>query len=282
MDRNCYGLLISNIVNNLRTNGKWERMMQKIGKRDRDNVMEHRDKRAHIGICLTERKCNPDVYKLTQDEQKVYDLIVERIILAFGEDEYIEKATIYADFCGQLFSTRKETRLGKERISLLDCKPEYAKSASTDFHWHEGEEIPVYGVSISKRTSRSIPLHTADTLFMEADLFDLGTTREKVDAIWTLFEYGYIDTIDNRIIPTEKGQALYSVVRDMIVGTPQCMGYFNQCLADGCYNKAMAHTYAEAIVRELLSSETLFARRAVPIDYEIQEKIDYIKAQNHE
>ena len=35
-----------------------------------------------------------------------------------------------------------------------------------------------------------------------------------------LFENGYIDAFDKEIVPTEKGLALYSVIRDMIIGSP--------------------------------------------------------------
>ena len=147
----------------------------------------------------------------------------------------------------------------------------------TNYHWHEGELEHFYGVSITKRTSQPIPLHTAETLLMEADLFDLGTTTEKADAVNMLFENGYIDAFDKEIVPTEKGLALYSVIRDMIIGSPLQMGHFNRRLSLGLYSKAQISNYAEAVVRELLSSETLFAKRAVPIDRATKKMIDIIK-----
>ena len=45
----------------------------------------------------------------------------------------------------------------------------------------------------------------------------------------------------------------------------------------GLYSKAQISNYTEAVVRELLSSETLFAKRAVPIDRATKKMIDNIK-----
>ena len=93
----------------------------------------------------------------------------------------------------------------------------------------------------------------------------------------TLIEQGYIDILETEIIPTEKGLALYSVVHDMIIGSPQYMAFLNRCLAEGQYNKAMVNGYTEAITRELLASVTLFAKRALPVRQEAKEIIEYIK-----
>ena len=45
----------------------------------------------------------------------------------------------------------------------------------------------------------------------------------------------------------------------------------------GLYSKAQIITYVEAVVRELLTSETLFAKCAVPIDRATKNMIDNIK-----
>ncbi|MBQ9637915.1 MAG: hypothetical protein IJV36_08500, partial [Prevotella sp.] len=76
----------NNTVHDLRGNSRWEQMILKIDQPNKDCIWENYGKRDHIGICLTERKCNPDVFKLTKDEQRIYDLITERMILAFGQN----------------------------------------------------------------------------------------------------------------------------------------------------------------------------------------------------
>ena len=267
----------SNTVNDLRSKARWERMILKIDKPNMDCIWEYCGKRDHIGICLTERKCNPDVYKLTEDEQKIYDLIAERMILAFGEDAQMITSTVSAEFDGHQFSVEKSALKEKGWTAMVNHQFGNTDNPFVNYRWYEGEKEHFYGVSITKKSSLPVQLHTAETLLMEADLFDLGTTREKAKAIKTLFEQGYIDILETEIIPTEKGLALYSVVHDMIIGSPQYMAYFNRCLAEGQYNKAMVNGYTEAITRELLASETLFAKRSLPVNQEAKEIIEYIK-----
>lgn len=266
----------NNTVHNLRGNSRWEQMILKIEQPNLGCIREC-CKRDHVGICLTERKCNPDVFKLTRDEQKIYDLIVERMIMIFGADALMQTTTVYAEFEGHRFSVEKCTLKEKGWTAMVRQQFGNTSNPYVNYHWHEGGKEPFYGVSLTKRTTRPIPLLTAATLLMEADIFCLGTTREKADAVKMLFEKDYIDTIENEIIPTEKGLALYYVVRNMIIGSSEYMGEYDYYLTSGQYNKAMVRDYTEAIIRELLSSEILFAKRAVPIDRETQEIIDYIK-----
>ena len=267
----------NNTVHDLRSNSRWEQMILKIDQPNQDCIWEYCGKRDHIGICLTERKCNPDVFKLTKDEQRIYDLIAERMILAFGQSARMMTSTVWAFFEGHEFKVEKSALTEKGWTAMTSRKFGNTDTPYAYYHWHEGEQEHFYGVSITKRTIQPIPLHTAETLLIEADLFDLGTTKEKADAISMLFEKGYIDTFEKEIIPTEKGLALYSIIHDMIIGSPQYMSTLNDSLSKGEYNKAMIRDYTEATVRELLSSEILFAKRAVPIDKETQEIIDYIK-----
>lgn len=49
----------NNTIYDLRSNAKWERMIGKIDKPGMNNVIFGNKKREHVGICLTERKCNP-------------------------------------------------------------------------------------------------------------------------------------------------------------------------------------------------------------------------------
>ena len=267
----------NNTVHDLCGNSRWEQMILKIDQPNKDCIWEYSGKRDHIGICLTERKCNPDVSKLTKDEQRIYDLITERMILAFGQNARMMTSTVWAIFKGHDFKVEKSVLTEKGWTAMTNRKFGNTYTPYTNYHWHEGELEHFYGVSITKRTSQPIPLHTAETLLMEADLFDLGTAKEKADAVNMLFENGYIDAFDKEIVPTEKGLALYSVIRDMIIGSPLQMGHFSRRLSLGLYGKAQISNYTEAVVRELLSSETLFAKRAVPIDRATKKMIDNIK-----
>ena len=267
----------NNTVNDLRSDIKWERMILKIAKRDRDCYTEHYGRCGHVGICLTERKYNPYLHKLTQDEQRIYDLVVERMILAFGEDAQINTSTVTAEFDGHQFSFKKSAIKEKGWTAMVNRKIANSYHPVVNHRWNKGDKEHFYGVSITKKGCAAVRLHTAETLLVEADLFDLGTTKEKINAIRMLFEQGYIDTFEKEMVPTEKGLALYSIVRDMIIGSPQHMGYFNRNLAEGPYCKAMVKMYAEAIVRELQASETLFATRIQPISRETREMIEYIK-----
>ena len=267
----------NNTIYDLRSNARWERMIGKIDKPGKNNVLHGNKKREHVGICLTERKCNPDVFKLTKDEQAIYNLIVEQTILAFAEDAQTVTSQVCALFDGHPFTVEKCAVKEKGWTAMIGQDLGNTDNPWIPYHWKEKEKMFFFGVSITKKVSQPVRLHTAETLLMEAGLFDLGTEKEKADAVRTLFEQGYIDTFEKDIIPTEKGLALYGIIRDMIIASPKYMGCLNRHLAQGEYNKAMIRDYTEAITRELLASDTLFAKRALPVNQEAQEIIDYIK-----
>ena len=211
----------NNTIYDLRSNAKWERMIGKIGKPSKNNVLPGNKKCEHAGICLTERKCTPDVFKLTKDEQTIYNLIVEQTILAFAEDAQTVTSQVYALFDGHSFMVEKCAVKEKGWTAVAGKGLGNTDNPWISYHWKEKEKVFFFGVSITKKASQPVRLHTAETLLMEAGLFDLGTEKEKADAVRTLFEKGYIDTFDKDIIPTEKGLALYGIIRDMIIGSPK-------------------------------------------------------------
>ena len=169
----------NNTVNDLRGNAKWERMILKIDKPNMGSIWEYYGKRDNIGICLTERKCNPDVYKLTQDEQRIYDLITERMILAFGEDAQMITSTVSADFEGHPFSVEKSALKEKGWTAMVNRQFGNTDNPYVNYRWHEGEKEHFYGVSITKKSSKPVPLHTAETLLIEADLSTSELPRRK-------------------------------------------------------------------------------------------------------
>ena len=97
--------------------------------------------------------------------------------------------------------------------------------------WQEGDTLTLKGTSITEGKTKPKPLHTEATLLsametagkeIEDDALrqalkdcGIGTPATRASIIETLFKRGYMERSKKSLVPTEKGLALYSVVKTM-------------------------------------------------------------------
>ena len=217
---------------------------------------------------------------LSKEDATVYHMIAGRMIEAFSE-KCIKDVTIVTAECAGVEFTVKGSIIReagwrgvygeeKEEISLPD--------------WQEGDTLTLKAASITEGKTKPKPLHTEATLLsaMETagkDIEDdtlrqalkdcgIGTPATRASIIETLFARGYMERCKKSLVPTEKGLALYSVVKAMRIANAAMTGEWEKELARiergelpaDTFRKDI-ETYTREITSELLSCDKLFSRK---------------------
>ena len=218
---------------------------------------------------------------LSKEDNTVYQMIAGRMIEAFSEKCVKDTTAVTAECAGVEFIVKGSVirqagwravygEEDKEEISIPD--------------WQEGNMLALKGCSITEGKTKPKPLHTEATLLsaMETagkDIEDeamrqamkdcgIGTPATRAAIIETLFKRGYMERCKKSHVPTEKGLALYSVVKTMRIADVAMTGEWEKNLARIERGELPADTfckeieaYTKEITSELLSCDKLFARR---------------------
>ena len=218
---------------------------------------------------------------LSKEENTLYQMVVGRMIEAFSEKCVKDTATVTAECAGVEFTVKGSVirqagwraiygEEDKEEISIPD--------------WQEGDTLTLKGCSITEGKTKPKPLHTEATLLsametagkeIEDDALrqalkdcGIGTPATRAAIIETLFKRGYMERCKKSLVPTEKGLALYSVVKTMRIADVAMTGEWEKNLARIERGELPADTfrreieaYTREITSELLSCDKLFSRR---------------------
>lgn len=217
---------------------------------------------------------------LSADEQTVYDMIVGRMLEAFAE-QCIKDVTTVTVVCDGVEYVAKGTI-----VRQAGWRGIYGEEAEDTVlpEWTEGMTLLVGGCSMTEGKTKPKPLHTEATLLaaMETagrEIEDdemrqalkacgIGTPATRAAIIETLFSREYMVRQKKSLVPTEKGLALYSVVKNMRIANVELTGDWEAALAKIERGEMRAETFREAIeiytkqiTSELLASDKLFAHK---------------------
>lgn len=217
---------------------------------------------------------------LSADEQTVYDMIVGRMLEAFGE-RCIKDVTTVTVVCDGVEYVAKGTI-----VRQAGWRGIYGEEAEDTVlpEWTEGTTLAVGGCSMTEGKTNPKLLHTEATLLaaMETagrEIKDdemrqalkacgIGTPATRAAIIETLFSREYMVRQKKSLVPTEKGLALYSVVKNMRIANVELTGDWEAALAKIERGEMRAETFREAIeiytkqiTSELLASDKLFAHK---------------------
>ncbi len=218
---------------------------------------------------------------LSKEDNTVYQMIAGRMIEAFSEKCVKDTTTVTAECAGAEFMVKGSIirqagwravhgEEDKEEISIPD--------------WQEGDTLTLKGCSITEGKTKPKPLHTEATLLsametagkeVEDDALrqalkdcGIGTPATRTAIIETLFKRGYMERCKKSLVPTEKGLALYSIVKTMRIADVALTGEWEKELARIERGELPADTfrkeieaYTREITSELLSCDKLFARK---------------------
>ena len=192
---------------------------------------------------------------LSADETTVYQMVVNRFIEAFSPDSEEERMQVrFTDgtnsfawkACRQISLGWKIVQKGKEAEAEKEEDGNEQVLSSLP-NLIEGEILPLVHAEITEHKTKPKPLYTEATLLsaMEnagKDVEDveskkamaecgIGTPATRANIIETLILRDYIRRDKKAIIPTEKGLAVYEIVKDKRIANAEMTGSWELTLA---------------------------------------------------
>ena len=192
---------------------------------------------------------------LSADETTIYQMVVNRFIEAFSPDSEEERMQVrFTDgtntftwkACRQISLGWKAVQKGKEvEADKKEDGDEQILSLLPNLT--EGEILPLVNAEITEHKTKPKPLYTEATLLsaMEnagKEVEDaeskkaiaecgIGTPATRANIIETLILRDYIRRDKKAIIPTEKGLAVYEIVKDKKIANAEMTGSWELALA---------------------------------------------------
>ena len=225
------------------------------------------------------------IYK---DELTVYRMIAARMVEAFSAPCIKEVTTVRADVlardgekcCDTAFTVKGSVirQSGWRGV----CGDTDGDTILPD--WKEGDVLSLSACSITEGKTKPKPLHTEATLLaametagkeIEDDTLrqaikdcGIGTPATRAAIIEMLLKREYMVRVKKTLVPTEKGLALYSIVKGMDIANVEMTGRWEAELAriergekaSADFN-AEIEAYTRRITADLLASEKLFRAR---------------------
>lgn len=246
----------------------------------------------HHALLITENAA----IGLFKDEKIVYDMILCRMIEAFSADCIKDITSVSAQVDHEVefgISGSIIRQTGWRALSLKGKNKRQDKDAdATDNevkdqvipNWQEGQHITLSGCTITEGKTKPKPLHTESTLLaametagkeIEDDTMrqamkdsGIGTPATRAAIIETLLKREYMVRQQKKLVPTEKGLALHSVVKNMAIANVEMTGKWEAELAKIERGEASAdgftHSiegYTREITAELLGCDRLFSHK---------------------
>ena len=221
---------------------------------------------------------------LSADETTIYQMVVNRFVEAFSPDSEEERMQVrFTDgtntftwkACRQISLGWKAVQKGKE--AEADKKEDDDEQFLSSLpNLAEGEILPLVNAEITEHKTKPKPLYTEATLLSAMENAGkevkeddkrkamaecgIGTPATRANIIETLILRDYIRRDKKAIIPTEKGLAVYEIVKDKKISNAEMTGAWELALAAIEVGKMPSdkfsqgiNSYVETICEELLS-----------------------------
>ena len=220
--------------------------------------------------------------ELSKDERAVYELVAGRMLEAFS-GKCVKDVTTALLSTGDTDFTVKgavmKTAGWRAVFSEQDTEDE---DTTTLPPLQEGQTLPLSGVDLLEKQTKPKPLHTESSLLaamenagkeledaeLKASMKDagIGTPATRAAIIETLFARQYIVREKKNLMPTDKGLAVYRIVKDKKIADVEMTGMWETALAkieaggmDADMFRKGIEVYAAQITAELLSVQLSFA-----------------------
>ena len=192
---------------------------------------------------------------LSADETTIYQMVVNRFVEAFSPDSEEERMQVrFTDgtntftwkACRQISLGWKAVQKGKE--AEADKKEDGDEQILPSLpNLAEGEILPLVNAEITEHKTKPKPLYTEATLLSAMEnagkevkdaeskkamaVCGIGTPSTRANIIETLILRDYIRRDKKSIIPTEKGLAVYEIVKDKKIANAEMTGSWELALA---------------------------------------------------
>lgn len=227
---------------------------------------------------------------LYKNEQIIYDMIAGRMVEAFSEECVKDTATVVAEVAPDA-GERCEGLTFEAKgciVRKAGWRGVYGEDSGNTAlpDWAEGDTLVMAGCSMSSGMTRPKPLHTESSLLaaMETagrdDVEDeearqalkdcgIGTPATRAAIIETLLRREYMVRVKKSLVPTEKGLALYSIVKEMDIANVEMTGRWEAELAKIEQGKTPheafmrdIESYTRKITTDLLACDRIFGHKA--------------------
>ena len=208
---------------------------------------------------------------LSADETTIYQMVVNRFIEAFSPDSEEERMQVrFTDgtntftwkACRQISLGWKAVQKGKEvEAEKKEDNDEQILSSLPDLT--EGEVLSLVSAEITEHKTKPKPLYTEATLLSAMENAGkevkeddkrkamaecgIGTPATRANIIETLILRDYIRRDKKAIIPTEKGLAVYEIVKDKKIANAEMTGAWELALAAIEVGKMPSDKFAQGI-----------------------------------
>ena len=231
----------------------------------------------HHALIITE--CLPGT--LSDDERKVYDMVVARLLESFSA-RCIKDVTTVRFTAGNSDFTTKGTVVKSAGWRAVRGEKDEGDEAAALPVLQPGETFPLESAEPLEKQTKPKPLHTEGSLLSamescgrnldEAELRDslkdigIGTPATRASIIETLFSRDYVRREKKNLVPTEKGLAVYSTVKSKKIADVEMTGQWENALArietgemDAATFRKGIEVYAAQITEELLQVQVSVA-----------------------
>ena len=192
---------------------------------------------------------------LSADEVTVYQMVVTRFVEAFSPDSEEERVQVQFTDDTNIFTWKacRQISLGwkavqKNKATETEEKEDGDEQVLSSLpNLMEGEVLPLVDAEITEHKTKPKPLYTEATLLsaMEnagREVEDveskkamaecgIGTPATRANIIETLILRDYIRREKKAIVPTEKGLAVYEIVKDKKIANAEMTGSWELALA---------------------------------------------------
>ena len=270
---------IPKLLRTLEDNEQWGALSMTIRKPNRRSVDTSKVTDHHALLITGEKLEHP-----SNDDKKIYNMIVARMLEAFSEKCEKQQTTITVEVEGIQFVT-KGTVIKKSGWRFIQNEETGNDRLS---NWKEGQELTVSGWGLAEGKTKPVPIHTEATLLSEMESCGkgiddeeqaqaikecgIGTPATRANIIETLIAREYMIRLNKQLIPTEKGLFIYNLLKDKQIADVAMTGQWEQTLTrieQGEYNaddfRKDIENYTGSIVNELLSLEDKFEHSGIGI-----------------
>ena len=219
---------------------------------------------------------------LSQDERAIYEMVAARLLEAFSARCLKDVTTVSFTAGNSVFTAKGTVVRSAGWRAVRGERDEDDEGAAALPPLQPGESFPLQSAECVEKQTKPRPLHTESSLLsamehcgrelQDDELRDslkgngIGTPATRASIIETLFARDYVRREKKSLVPTDKGLAVYQIVKDKRIADVEMTGQWETALAKiesgemnpDTFRKGI-EVYAARITEELLQVQVSVA-----------------------
>jgi DNA topoisomerase-3 len=216
----------------------------------------------HYAVIPTEKI--PRLDELSEDEKKIYDIVVRSLIAAHYDAAEFSHTTIHTKVQDHLFVTKGKQLLkeGWRKVMFDDTEDDEKEDDKLLPHVQQGQSGKVEKIEIKEGKTNPPKRYTEGELITAMknagsvledkeigkvlkSVSGLGEESTRSNIIERLKTLGYMDIVKNRVVPTQKAFILIDAVQNTVLASPELTGRWEQRLKEIGQGKASAKNFID-------------------------------------